>query len=153
MPQLTRIFVSALTCRRTRSTVSYTHLAERYNRAVKQGCWQLDIPESIGRLPQMELYGNTYGVYGYGSIGRQSARIARAFGMEVLVCTRTVRPEYAADGVEFCLLYTSSQGRCTRPVQRPCVCRGKAVPSGGKRGQMSADLIYQISAQIGRAHV
>ena len=54
--------------------------AERYNRAVKQGCWQLDIPESIGLL---------------------SARIARAFGMEVLVCTRTVRPEYAADGVEF----------------------------------------------------
>lgn len=52
-------------------------------------------------LPQMELYGKTYGVYGYGSIGRQSARIARAFGMEVLVCTRTVRPEYAADGVEF----------------------------------------------------
>ena len=36
-----------------------------------------------------------------GSIGRQTARIARAFGMEVLVCTRTVRPEYAADGVEF----------------------------------------------------
>lgn len=75
--------------------------AERYNRAVKQGCWQLDIPESIGLLPQIELYGKTYGVYGYGSIGRQSARIARAFGMEVLVCTRTVRPEYAADGVEF----------------------------------------------------
>ena len=49
----------------------------------------------------MELYGKTFGVYGYGSIGRQSARIARAFGMEVLVCTRTVRPEYAADGVEF----------------------------------------------------
>ena len=30
--------------------------AERYNRAVKQGCWQLDIPESIGLLPQMELW-------------------------------------------------------------------------------------------------
>ena len=39
--------------------------------------------------------------YGYGSIGRQTARIAKAFGMEVLVCTRTVRPEYEADGVEF----------------------------------------------------
>lgn len=75
--------------------------AERYNRAVKQGCWQLDVPEEIGLLPQMELYGKTFGVYGYGSIGRQSARIAKAFGMRVLVCTRTVRPEYAADGVEF----------------------------------------------------
>ncbi len=77
--------------------------AERYNRAVKQGCWQLDIPESIGLLPQMELYGKTYGVYGYGSIGRQSARIARAFGMEVLCWSAPAPsgPEYAADGVEF----------------------------------------------------
>lgn len=75
--------------------------AERYNRAVKQGCWQLDIPESCALLPQTELYGKTFGVYGYGSIGRQSARIAKAFGMEAIACTRTVRPEYAADGVEF----------------------------------------------------
>ena len=75
--------------------------AERYDRAVKDGFWQLGIPQSYGLLPQMELYGKTFGVYGYGSIGRQSARIAKAFGMRVLVCTRTVRPEYAADGVEF----------------------------------------------------
>ena len=75
--------------------------AERYNRAVKAGYWQLGIPEEYGLLPQMELLGKTFGIYGYGSIGRQTARIAKAFGMQVLVCTRTVRPEYAADGVEF----------------------------------------------------
>lgn len=75
--------------------------AERYDRAVKDGCWQLDIPASYGLLPQVELFGKTFGVYGYGSIGRQTARIAKAFGMRVLVCTRTVRPEYSADGVEF----------------------------------------------------
>ena len=75
--------------------------AERYDRAVKDGLWQLDIPAGYGLLPQMELYGKTFGIYGYGSIGRQTARIARAFGMRVLVCTRTVRPEYSADGVEF----------------------------------------------------
>ncbi|MGN0706945.1 MAG: D-2-hydroxyacid dehydrogenase [Faecalibacterium sp.] len=75
--------------------------AERYNRAVSDGFWQLGVPQSYGLLPQRELYGKTFGVYGYGSIGRQTARIARAFGMRVLVCTRTVRPEYAGDGVEF----------------------------------------------------
>lgn len=75
--------------------------AERYNRAVKAGFWQLDIPESYGLLPRIELMGKTFGIYGYGSIGRQSARIARAFGMKVIVCTRTVRPEYAGDGVQF----------------------------------------------------
>ena len=75
--------------------------AERYNRAMKAGHWQLDIPAEYGLLPQMELLDKTFGVYGYGSIGRQTARIACAFGMKVLVCTRTVRPEYAEDGVEF----------------------------------------------------
>lgn len=75
--------------------------AERYNRAMKAGHWQLDIPAEYGLLPQMELLDKTFGVYGYGSIGRQTARIARAFGMKVLVCTRTLRPEYAEDGVEF----------------------------------------------------
>ncbi len=75
--------------------------AERYNQAVKAGFWQLEVPPQFALLPQMELMGKTFGVYGYGTIGRQSARIAKAFGMRVLVCTRTVRPEYASDGVEF----------------------------------------------------
>ena len=75
--------------------------AERYNQSMKAGYWQLDIPAQYGLLPQVELQGKTFGIYGYGSIGRQTARIANAFGMQVLVCTRTVRPEYAADGVEF----------------------------------------------------
>lgn len=75
--------------------------AERENRAVKDGFWQIGVPARYGLLPQIELYGKTFGIYGYGSIGRQTGRIARAFGMEVLACTRTVRPEYAADGVKF----------------------------------------------------
>ena len=75
--------------------------AQRYDRAMKAGHWQLNVPEEYGLLPQVELLGKTFGVYGYGSIGRQTARIAKAFGMQVLVCTRTVRPEYEADGVEF----------------------------------------------------
>lgn len=75
--------------------------AERENCAVKEGYWQIGVPERYGLLPQVELYGKTFGIYGYGSIGRQAGRIARAFGMQVLACTRTVRPEYAQDGVEF----------------------------------------------------
>ena len=63
---------------------------ERQDRALRDGYWQ-----------QVELYGKTFGVCGYGNIGRQTARLAQAFGMRVLVWTRTVRPEYAADGVTF----------------------------------------------------
>ena len=75
--------------------------ADRYHRLVQDGQWRTEEPASYGLLPQVELLGKTFGIYGYGSIGRQTARIAKAFGMEVLVCTRTVRPAYAADGVEF----------------------------------------------------
>lgn len=75
--------------------------AQRYDRAVRDGYWQLGLPEEYGILPQVELYGKTFGIFGYGNIGRQAGRIARAFGMRVIACTRTVRPEYAGDGVEF----------------------------------------------------
>ena len=75
--------------------------ADRYDRLVRDGRWRTEDPAAYRLLPQVELLGKTFGIYGYGSIGRQTARIARAFGMDVLVCTRTVRPEYAADGVEF----------------------------------------------------
>ena len=68
---------------------------------MRDGRWRTEDPAAYRLLPQVELLGKTFGIYGYGSIGRQTARIARAFGMDVLVCTRTVRPEYAADGVEF----------------------------------------------------
>ena len=74
---------------------------ERQDRALRDGYWQLDIPAGYGILPQVELYGKAFGVCGYGNIGRQTARLAQAFGMRVLVWTRTVRPEYAADGVTF----------------------------------------------------
>ena len=75
--------------------------AERQNRAVQEGYWQLNVPAEYRILPQVELCGKTFGIFGYGSVGRQAGRIAKAFGMRVLACTRTVRPEYAADGVEF----------------------------------------------------
>ena len=52
--------------------------------------------------PQWELAGKTIGIIGYGHIGPQVWReLRRALGMQVLVNTRTVRPEYASDGVTF----------------------------------------------------
>lgn len=73
----------------------------RHDVAVQAGHWQVGVPAQYGILPQVELCGKTFGIWGYGDIGKQVARIAAAFGMRVLVCTRTVRPEYATDGVEF----------------------------------------------------
>ncbi|HEX3049516.1 MAG TPA: D-2-hydroxyacid dehydrogenase [Aggregatilineaceae bacterium] len=43
------------------------------------------------RLMPLELRGSTIGIVGYGSIGREVARIASALGMEVLAIKRDVR--------------------------------------------------------------
>lgn len=74
---------------------------ERSNKVVQDGYWQVGVPAQYNLLPQVELCGKTFGVFGYGDIGKQAARIAAAFGMKVLVCTRTIRPEYASHGVAF----------------------------------------------------
>ena len=44
-------------------------------------------------VPHIELNGKTLGVLGAGHIGRQVIRIARAMEMDVLVATRTPRPD------------------------------------------------------------
>jgi phosphoglycerate dehydrogenase-like enzyme len=43
------------------------------------------------RYEPSELYGSTLGIIGYGSIGRQIARIAQAFGMKILALKRDLR--------------------------------------------------------------
>lgn len=50
-------------------------------------------------VDHVELNGKTLGLIGYGNIARQIARVAQAMDMEVLVSTRTPRPD--ADGVRF----------------------------------------------------
>lgn len=73
----------------------------RCDAAVRRGYWKQGRPADWGVWPQRELAGKTLGVVGYGDIGRRVAAIGRAFGMEVLVHTRTVRPQWAGDGVSF----------------------------------------------------
>jgi phosphoglycerate dehydrogenase-like enzyme len=48
-------------------------------------------PTRWDRFVPDELFGATVGLVGYGSIGRQVARLARAFGMKVLALKRDVR--------------------------------------------------------------
>ena len=52
--------------------------------ATAAGKWQQSVDWCFTEAPVMELAGKTFGVVGFGHIGQQSARIARAFGMKVL---------------------------------------------------------------------
>ncbi len=55
-----------------------------HNESVKRGDWSKQAHFSYHLAPLVELSGKTMGIYGFGSIGQQVGRIARAFGMEVL---------------------------------------------------------------------
>ena len=63
----------------------------RFDDFVRGGGWSASPMFSPFVYPTDEICGKTLGIIGYGSIGRKVAEIARAFGMKIVVYTRTVR--------------------------------------------------------------
>ncbi|MDE5565292.1 MAG: D-2-hydroxyacid dehydrogenase [Oscillospiraceae bacterium] len=61
----------------------------KYETAVADGAWERSETFSYFPYPVHELYGKTFAVIGYGSIGKGVAKVAAAFGMQVIVNTRT----------------------------------------------------------------
>jgi glycerate dehydrogenase len=59
-----------------------------HDRTVKNGRWSNSVDFCYWDYPLMELANKTFGVLGYGRIGRQTAQIAKAFGMNVIAYDR-----------------------------------------------------------------
>ena len=60
----------------------------KYGEAVKAGEWQKSPVFSLLTYPTVELNGKKLGIVGYGNIGQTVAKMARGFGMEVLISAR-----------------------------------------------------------------
>ena len=60
------------------------HHIGHHDRTVHEGKWENCIDFCYWDYPLIELEGKTLGIIGFGRIGRQEGRIARALGMEVL---------------------------------------------------------------------
>ena len=69
------------------------HQIGDHSRSVHQGDWTNSIDFSYRLHPLVELAGKTFGIIGFGRIGRAVAPIARALGMHVVVSTRTQPPK------------------------------------------------------------
>lgn len=65
----------------------------RHNELVKQGAWTNCPDFAFQETPQIELSEKVFGIVGFGDIGKETAKIAAAFGMQVLVHTRTPNPK------------------------------------------------------------
>jgi phosphoglycerate dehydrogenase-like enzyme len=57
--------------------------------SVRNGGWQLSVGD--------DLYGKTLGIVGLGNIGSQVAKVARAFGMNVIAWSQNLTPEKAEE--------------------------------------------------------
>ena len=64
-----------------------------HDRTVKEGRWTNSIDFCYWDTPLVELEGLTMGIIGFGRIGRATASLARAFGMNVIVCDITTPSE------------------------------------------------------------
>ena len=60
------------------------HHVGLHSEAVRQGEWSKNPDWSFWKTPLIELSGKTFGVVGFGRIGRQTASIAAALGMRVV---------------------------------------------------------------------
>ncbi len=88
--------------------LSFYGAINEYAASVADGGWVKSETFSYYLAPMYELQGKTFGIFGYGNIGRAVAKIAEAFGAEVIVCTRTKPKGCPYKVVDFeTLLHTS----------------------------------------------
>ena len=68
--------------------LALTHSLPRYHESVRAGEWQRSTEFCMLHYPVRELSAMTLGIVGYGALGQGVARVAREFGMTVLVSAR-----------------------------------------------------------------
>lgn len=69
------------------------HHVGDHNIAVKQGEWTKSKDFCFWNYPLIELEGKTMGIIGFGRIGQATAKMAQAFGMNILALGSRKRPE------------------------------------------------------------
>jgi len=90
--------------------LEFCHRIGLHDMEVHNGKWCRNPGFCFWDTPQMELAGKTLGIIGLGRIGRAVAKLAQAFGMEVIAYNRTKHPdaEKHAKQVDLDTLYKSS---------------------------------------------
>lgn len=88
--------------------LNFANSVPLYNEAVKSGEWIRSKTFSFFTFPLTELRGKTLGIFGLGSIGKRVAEIATAFGMRVIVTTRTQRTDNIYESVDKETLFCES---------------------------------------------
>lgn len=81
--------------------LEHCHHVQHHSDAVHGGQWSRSEHFMFANYPLAELAGKSIGIVGFGQIGQQVARIALAFGMKVLVSSRTEKRVTGLEVVQF----------------------------------------------------
>jgi glycerate dehydrogenase len=68
--------------------LSLTQHVSDYARLAQNGSWTRNEAETVLSHPIRELHGRIFGVVGWGELGRGAAKVAEAFGMQVVIANR-----------------------------------------------------------------
>ena len=71
----------------------FTNQVAQHSQLVMKGDWVKCRDFCFWNSSLSELAGKTLGIFGYGHIGSRVAQIGKAFGMKVICCTRTLKPD------------------------------------------------------------
>lgn len=75
-----------------------------HENAVRSGHWQNAKDFCLCMTPQIELAGKTFGIIGFGNIGKRAAKIAEALGMKILIASRYPDPDFESERITFVTL-------------------------------------------------
>lgn len=77
---------------------------EMHNKSVKDGEWQSKTDFTYWNAQLVQLSGKTLGLIGYGNIGQATAKIGKAFGLNIIAYTRSKTSSDSTDKVDFVTL-------------------------------------------------
>lgn len=117
------------------------HLKE-YNRFVSDGTYTNGVSANILKPVYHELYGKTWGIVGYGSIGSKVGEIAKALGCNIIAYKRT-----PVDGVSCVDIDTLVEKSDIITVHIPLSDKTRGLISGERIAKMKKNVILVNTAR------
>ncbi|MGH7821841.1 MAG: D-2-hydroxyacid dehydrogenase [Candidatus Binatia bacterium] len=120
------------------------HRTGDHVRAVAAGEWSSSEDFCFWKAPPLELEGLTLGIVGFGRIGRRVARLARAFGMKVIVASRSEPVDDGVSRVELDDLFTVAD---VVSLHCPATPETRALADRGRLSRMKPTAFFLNTAR------